>query len=242
MKRTAKITLIVSVCIFALTLPGCHPPPPPGPAINYYIGPPQELSKIRRIAFVELTGEQNDTETARNMSGALFRAIQGRNLFHLALFDRTDPVCLDLPLNRRGPHTIEQLAQLRDTLQCNAILYGWVNHQQPYPRIQIGLHLRLLDLQAGKLLWGVDNIWDSTNQQTELRIKKFFEDHMRTTGYEPIDWRLAMLSPAVFQKFVAYEVAQTLPARNTDAQQEKPQRSATARRTLAKLSKTLGKL
>ncbi|MCK4276553.1 MAG: hypothetical protein KAX78_08565, partial [Phycisphaerae bacterium] len=162
MKRTAKITLIVSACIFALTLPGCQPPPPPGPAINYYIGPPQELTKIRRIAFVELACEKNDTESAQNMTDALFRAIQGRNLFHLAVFDRTDPACLDLPLNRRGPHTIEQLAQLRDALQCNAILYGWVNHQQPYPRMQIGLHLRLLDLQAGKLLWGVDNIWDTT--------------------------------------------------------------------------------
>ena len=242
MKRTAKITLIVSGCIFALTLPGCHPPPPPGPAINYYIGPPQELTKIRRIAFVELACEKNDTETAQNMSGALFRAIQGRNLFHLAVFDRTDPACLDLPLNRRTPHTIEELAQLRDALQCNAILYGWVNHHQPYPRMQIGLHLRLLDLQAGKLLWGVDNIWDTTNQKTESRIRKFFEDQMRISGYEPIDWRLAMLSPSVFQKFVAYEVAQTLPARNADAQQQESQRSKAAQRTLAKLTKTLGKL
>ena len=77
------------------------------------------------------------------------------------------------------------------------------------PRMQIGLYLQLLDLRRGRLVWGLDHTWDTTDRATEQRIKAFFRSRMRD-GYGPLDWRMAVTSPKVFQKFVACEVAETL--------------------------------
>ena len=78
--------------------------------------------------------------------------------------------------------------------------------------MQIGLFLNLVDLREGRLIWGVDHIWDTTNRLTERSIERFFVKEMRS-GYGPANWRLGLLSPRMFGKFVAHEAAGTLPLR-----------------------------
>jgi hypothetical protein len=81
---------------------------------------------------------------------------------------------------------------------------------RPHPRMQMGLSLRLLDLKRGQLAWAVDHVWDTTDKAVEKRIERYFNDQIRS-GYEPMDSRLIMISPKAFEKFIAYEVAETLP-------------------------------
>ena len=68
----------------------------------------------------------------------------------------------------------------------------------------------MIDLQEGKIIWALEEVWDSTDKATEQRMQKFFENQMRS-GYQPMNWQVLETSPRYFNKFVAYEITQTLP-------------------------------
>jgi hypothetical protein len=144
------------------------------------------------------------------MTVALAQAIQSRRLFHVKVLGPC-AACPDAAApNYPEALTLEQLHDLRRRLHCDAVLLGRVHSFRPHPATRVGLFLRLLDVNNGRLVWAVDHVWDTTDAETECRIERFFRQRMRS-GYEPMEWQLAMISPRVFAKFVAHEVAATLP-------------------------------
>jgi len=73
----------------------------------------------------------------------------------------------------------------------------------------MSLRLSLIDLRNGKLLWAVDHTWDTADKETQERIKRYFKNEVRA-GYQPLREDLVSISPIEFNKFVAYEIVQTL--------------------------------
>jgi hypothetical protein len=96
-------------------------------------------------------------------------------------------------------------------LACDAILVGAVTQFEPYPHMQGGLYLRLVDVRTGRLIWSVDHVWDTADEKVRKRIQAFFEHELGKTD-DPLKWRLATVSTQAFDRFVAYEAAGTLPA------------------------------
>lgn len=213
MRRPNKLALALPLALAACWLASCaQPPQPPRPEVRYYLHSPQSLHAIHRVVFIQLDGGTRHPQIASVMTEALFAALQDRGIFQVDVMSENHPQCQDLPLGSREGFTIEQLHAIRQALRCDAVLLGEVTQFLPHPRMQAGLSLRLIDLKNGQLVWGLENVWDSTDLRVERRIEDFFEDRMRH-GYEPIDERLAYSSPRTFGKFVAYEVANTLPSR-----------------------------
>jgi len=167
------------------------------------------ITGISRVVFVELAERNSYPGIAGDMTTALSHAIKGRGLFGLDVVDRLDPLCQDLPTLGRGGITLQQISQMHKTFQCDGILLGSIHDFRPHPRMQLGVSLRLLDLKRGRILWAVDHVWDTTDKSVEKRVQDFFSDQMRS-GYGPMDWRIAMISPKVFEKFIAFELAETL--------------------------------
>lgn len=209
MRPASEHTIPVAAgCCVLMLLAGCAKPP----KIGYYLSSPRSLWRIRRVVFVELNAPNGYPRVAEETTDALFRALQDKQLFHVDVIARTDPACQDLPLESREAYTLEQLSAMRKSLGCDAILFGAVTGFQAYPRMRLGLYIRLLNLKDGSLVWAVDHHWDTTDKATERRIRRHFSSEMRS-GYNPVRWRLGLLSPKSFQKFVADEVADTLPER-----------------------------
>lgn len=232
MVRTNSLALgLVLACGLHL---GCVPEAP-APAIASHVGPRQSLLRLHRVVLVALQSDENDSAIGDEMTQALFQAVQERKLFHLRVVHRTDPEYRDLPLRARRPCTLEELAAMRKALDCNAVLLGSIQRFEPYPRMKMGLYLRLMDLRRGRLVWAVDHTWDTADRSTELRMKKFFTQRMRS-GYDPVRWRLGMLSPKAFGKFVAHEVAGTLPRKEPAVPAAKRDRGP-LRGTLEKIAK-----
>jgi hypothetical protein len=144
------------------------------------------------------------------MTSALFQAVQARQLFHLQVLPPADPATGEPLLDGRRDFTLNDLSRLRQTLGCDAVLVGAASEFQQYPRMRIGLYLRLVDLRDSRVLWAVDHVWDTTDQATQKRIEHYFSQQ-KGQGFEPLEWRLTTISPGFFQQFVAFETAQTLP-------------------------------
>ena len=210
MSQTNRAILPALLAAGLIAAAGCGPPEGP-PNIGYVLPRPQNLAKVGRVVFLQLADDDSFHDVADDMTTALSKAIGARRLFHVDVISRDDPACKGLSLDGRNGFTIGQLQDMRRTLKCDAVLVGSVRDFRPHPHTQMGLYLRLLDVKNGRLLWAVDHLWDTTDKDVEKRIQKFFRKHMRE-GYEPMDWQLAMISPKAFEKYVAYEVAETLPA------------------------------
>jgi len=222
---------------------GCHADPAPVVQIGHYLRSPESVLGLKRVVFVVLQNRQGTPRIAHGTTEAVARAIQRRGLFHIDVVAETDPICRDVPLYTRGAYSMKQLAEIRSALECDAVLFGSITQFQPYPRMQIGLYLRLLDLRQGKLVWGIDHTWDTTDRQTEDRIRRFHGEYMRD-GYGPAEHRITLMSPRMFQEFVAHEAVGTLPSRTPTPEGDKRGTAESRRRIwnpVREIAKIVGK-
>jgi hypothetical protein len=203
-------TITATMLCLGLVVPcGCvlKPSPPSKPAVEALTRP---LAGINRVVFVGLAERNSYPGIAKDMTTALSHAVQARGLFGLDVIHRQDPICEDVSMLDRNGFTIQQITEMRQTFKCDGILLGSINDFVPHPQMKLGVRLRMVDLKRGRILWAVDHVWDTTDKAVENRIQRFFSEQMRS-GYEPMDWQIAMISPRVFEKFIAYELAETLP-------------------------------
>jgi len=187
---------------------GCTPHPAPPPP-NIAWGPTANLRKIHRVVFVDLADGRQHPQVAAGLTDALTQAIRLGRHFHVRRVRRDDPVCEELPLDRPGGLTLTDMADIRRTLDCDAILYGSLTTCTAYPHMRIGLYLNLVDLGDGALVWSVEHTWDSTQQDVQRRLQQYFRSELRD-AYGPAGWELGTVSPRLFQKFVAHECAVSL--------------------------------
>ena len=204
MRRFDKPAILTLLYLGLVIQAGCSPVPPPINALK------RPLTGIKSVVFIELAERNSHPGVASDMTIALSHTIKARGLFGLEVVTRQDPICEAVSVLGRGGLTLEQIKKMRQAFQCDGILLGSINDFRPHPRMQLGVSLRMLDLKRGRLVWAVDHVWDTTDKAVEKRIRRFFSDQMRSV-YGPMDWQIAMISPKVFEKFIAYELAETLP-------------------------------
>lgn len=204
----------IKLALLAMTifLPGCKiliPFEPPEAAIHYYRNPNANFDMVGRVVILEPENLSTNPKISEEMTAQFSEALQKRQIFGVDLLYRSDPAWQDVVLSSNSAYTKEQLTTIRDGLKTDAIIYGEILHYYPYPRMSVGIRLKLVDCRTGQLLWAIEQVWDSTDKTIEDRIDRFFKTEMRT-GYDPMQSHLTMLSPRIFNKFVAHEIAQTL--------------------------------
>jgi len=177
---------------------------------HYYVDPAADFTGIARVVIFELDNQSVQPDVAPLLSDALGQAFRKRHLFTLRTIGPNDHDWRSLELARTESYSLEELSAIRAQLGADAIVFGTVMQYQPYPRLLTGLHLKMIDLRQGKVVWAMEQVWDSSDKAVEIRMKRYFDTQMRS-GYEPLNWEVFLTSPRAFDKFVAAEVARTLP-------------------------------
>lgn len=177
--------------------------------LRYYRYEGYNLQKIGRVLMLEIENLSDNPNLSNELTTALSEEIQKKQVFGLDTIYFSDPKWKSLSLSVGSDFTMQELEGIQSKLKIDAILYGKIMHYRPYPRNSVGLQLKLIDCSTGQLLWAIDQVWDSTDATTEARIKSFFRTQMRS-GYDPVDWKMVMLSPRIYNKFITYEISQTL--------------------------------
>ncbi len=212
--RACSLTYISRVAILLLQaalLSGCgtfYRTPAPA-ADYYYLNPHKSLTTVGRVAIVELDNDSSYPKISADVTEKLYQSLQKKQIFGLTVVRQNDPLWRSLQLDLDSKYALKQLAAIRETLKCDAILLGTITEFKPYPHMTIGLRLKLIDLRDGQLLWALEQIWDSADKTTEYRIKNYFRSQKRA-GYAPLHEQLVAVSSLEFIKFVSYEVAETL--------------------------------
>jgi hypothetical protein len=180
-----------------------------GMAGAYFLDRNKDLGGLGRVALVELENTSGYPQISVEITEALYLETQKQQLFGLAIVRQDDPAWRSLQENLDTLQAMRQLVVMRETLRSNALLLGTITQYQPYPHMVIGLRLKLMDLTDGQLIWGMEQVWDSTDRSIQKRIKKYYRGQMRS-GNAPLNEELVIVSSLNFCKFVAYEVAATL--------------------------------
>ncbi|MBN1818891.1 MAG: hypothetical protein JW828_16125 [Sedimentisphaerales bacterium] len=208
---------------FLMTASGCTVVKPMVPDTgHYYINPQAEFSAIGKVVVFEPVCHAGPSDLGLELGDSVCRALQKKHLFNVIMLARSDPAWSALSLDNES-FSLEQMRQIRHSLNADAIVLGRVGDYQPYPHLLIGLHLKMLDLRNGHLVWGMEQIWDSSDKTVQQRMKAYHQNQLGKS-FEPLYWQMLTTSPKAFHKFVSYEVSQTLP----DASQILRMRPATA--------------
>jgi len=169
----------------------------------------KNLSTIRTVCLVELHNNTTYPQVSSDVTEALYQTLQKKQLFSLSLLRQTDVAWRNLEIQPGSAYTLEQLLAARKMLGVDAALVGTVTSYTPYPHMAMGLQLKLIDLRNGQVVWAVEQIWDTADKATEERIKKYFEQQLRS-GFSPLGEQLATLSSINFIRFVTYDATEAL--------------------------------
>jgi len=203
---------IILILVVLVPISGCsirlNKPEPISPLVYYRYGG-YDLKRIGRVVMLEMVNLSSNQELSSELTAALSEEIQKKQIFGLDTLYLNDPKWKSLNLSTDSDFTSDELDTIRTKFNASAVMYGKIVHYRPYPRNSIGLKLKLVDCSTGQLLWAIDQVWDSTDAKTEERVKAFFNTEMRS-GYDPMDWKIVMLSPRIYNKFITYEISKTL--------------------------------
>ncbi len=188
---------------------GCASGPNDPMAGSYYLNLHKEPRALGRVALVELGNMSIYPEISRDATESLFLELQKKQLFGLARIGRDDPAWPTLQENLDSPQALQTLLAVRERIKCDGLLVGTVTEYRPYPRLVLGLRLKLLDLTDGRLLWGLEQVWDSSDRSMQQRIQAYFKRPL-ALGPVPLREQVVTMSPLEFIRFAAYETAQTL--------------------------------
>ncbi len=207
-KELLLIVLLFPICgcIDGLTL---IKPVKPVEPLKYYRYPGYDISTTGMVLMLEMENDSANPELARELTMALSEEIQKKQIFGLETLYMSDSKWKSLNISLESGITTEKRAEIQEEFKSDAILFGKIISYRPYPRTSIGLKLKLIDCTTGDLLWAIDRVWDSADSETEVRVKSFFKKQMRS-NYDPLDWKMVMLSPRMYNKFVTYEISETL--------------------------------
>jgi hypothetical protein len=201
--------VLQSMVVFLALVCGCRPyQANSGMANSFYLNPHRDLRSLGRVALVELDNNSGYPKISTDLTEALFVALQKKQLFGLSVVHQDDPAWRGLQENLDSLQALERLLAMRDALKCNGLLVGTVTEYQPYPRMAVGLRLKLLDLTDGQLLWGLEQVWDSADASIGHRIRQYSRE--LRSGSASLQDEMVVISSLKFGKFIAYEVAETL--------------------------------
>lgn len=181
--------------------------------LKYYRYQGYNLKKIGRVLILEMNNFSDNPKLSDELTTALSEEIQKKQIFGLETLYYSDPKWKSLSIQSGSDFSLQQLSDIQTKFEVGAVLYGKIMHYRPYPRNSIGLKLKLVDCATGQLLWAVDQVWDSTDASTEEKVKSFFRNQMRS-GYDPADWKMVLLSPRLYNKFITFEIAQTFESKD----------------------------
>jgi hypothetical protein len=214
MSNIKKLFLLLAVLSSGCrSLEPCEPP-----ANYYYLNPNKDLCAIGRVTLVELANNSSFPQISADMTEALFQELQKKQIFGLTVARQIDPHWQSLQLELNTTYTFEQLSTIRKIIKTDALLVGTITEYKPYPHLTIGLHLRLIDLTDGQLLWALEQIWDTSDKTTEDRIKNYYSHH-NIIGFPVLREKLGTISSLRFVKFVAYETAKTMKPERSQSRQ-----------------------
>jgi hypothetical protein len=172
---------------------------------------------IRRVAVLPLPRSRDDANQAAGASllqPVLITELAKRNLFEvipvsseaIRALTAADGWTVDAPL---PPDFFERLRLLTD---CDAVVFASLTVYRPYPPLQTGWKIRLVDCREHQTWWAVDEVFDAGTESVAAAAESYARRSLSLPNPLLADTGV-LHSPLRFGQYAASAVAQSLPGR-----------------------------
>lgn len=101
------------------------------------------------------------------------------------------------------------LERLAEKYDADAVMVLGITDYSPYVPLKIGVKGQLIELCSGKIVWGMDELFDGSREDVLYGVRSFRRSHAQQV-FESLD-QLGQLSPKVFSTYVGEKICKTIP-------------------------------
>lgn len=178
-----------------------------------YLAGDIEKEKIRRVAVVPLINATCFPDAGRLVTETLTAEFKKLGKFEVVPLAESE-----LPIVAQRNAVVEpreltnrEIDLVAQAAGVDAVVVGSVTQYMPYRPMVLGVHLKMIRPGGGKLLWSVNEIYDSSLHEVVNRCKTYSEK-IESTGKLLegwYDWHKPLVSMRFFTQFVCHEVVQS---------------------------------
>jgi hypothetical protein len=172
---------------------------------------------IRRVAVLPLPRSREDANQAAGASllePVLITELAKRNLFEVIPVspEALRALTADKGWTVEGPLPPDFFERLRLLTDCDAVVFASLTVFRPYPPLQTGWKIRLVDCREHQTWWAVDEVFDAGSESVVAAAESYARTSLSLPN--PLLADTGVLdSPLRFGQYSANAVAQTLPSR-----------------------------
>ena len=217
--RVLSVAVLLSVLVGCSVLPAstrrslATPYKPTNVAVSQATLPPT----IRRVAVLPLPQSREDANQAAGanlLQPVFITELTKRNLFEVV------PISLEtlrgLTAGRGwavdAPLAADFFERLRQLTDCDAVVFASLTVYRPYPPLQTGWKLRLVDCREHQTWWAVDEVFDAGTESVAAAAEHYARESLSLPNPLLADTGV-LHSPRRFGQYTASAVTQTLPGR-----------------------------
>lgn len=161
---------------------------------------------LRRVGLLPLTLADPAGISADSLQEGFYAELSRSTPFEVVRLQRSDLEQVpDSDPYRNGRYGARTVVELASRYSLDAILFGTVTDQQFFPPQRLSVQVDLVAAETGLVLWSSAVHLDASDP----RVLEGLEGWAAADGARD-DWEVALLSPARFARYAAWQVAQLL--------------------------------
>lgn len=175
---------------------------------------PQE---IRRVAVLPLPRSREDATQAAGaalLQSVLVTELTKRMVFEVVLVseDVARELTADGSWSADAALPRDFFDRLRQRTDCDAVVFASLSVYRPYPPLQTGWKVRLVDCRQHETWWAVDEIFDAGSESVAAAAESYARSGLNLPNPLLSDTGI-LHSPLRFGQYAANAVARTIPGR-----------------------------
>jgi hypothetical protein len=201
-------------------LPENQMPPPPPVTYSQFHLPGWDWAAVRRVVVLSPRNESAYTRAGREFQQALASELQRLGRFEVVTAPFDDQTRMASLIHQGGKFNEAVAAAIAREHRADLLMYATVTQYSPYPRPRMGVVVQAVSPGEGKVAASVDGVWDTTDGGLAEQVRAYYRQrpkplpvHVRNHTIVADDnfaGDIALDSPALFQRYVAHLVSETL--------------------------------
>jgi hypothetical protein len=195
------------------------PPPAPTTYSHYHVDK-WDWAAVARVLVLPPLNESAYTRADEEFHAALTGELQRLGRFEVVAGPPDDCARLAATIHRDGTFDEALMLELARVTKADVVIHVTVTHYSPYPRPRMGLVVQAVSPAQGKVVASVDGLWDTTDAGIAEAVRTYYRQRPkplppRVRNHQIVSddafaEELALDSPALFQRWVAHVVSETL--------------------------------
>ncbi|QEL13313.1 hypothetical protein [Limnoglobus roseus] len=179
-----------------------------------------QWGSVSRVLVLPPLNESPYTRANTEFHAALTSELQRLGRFEVVAAPPDDCARLAATVHRDGSFDEATMLELARITRADVVVHAAITQYSPYPRPRMGVVVQVVHPGLAKVVASVDGLWDTTDAGIAEQVRTFYRQRPkplppRVRNYQIANddvfaEELALDSPALFQRWVAHVISETL--------------------------------